>query len=107
MRFIKPFIVLICVLFCGNIGIMAQSDDDIEIDDSTSVDWNDGKSGGLIIKLQDPVTIKANNVTMVYGDKLPEFTYSTEGAALEGTPELVCEATPSSPAGEYPIIVKK
>jgi len=33
----------------------------------------------------------------------PEFTYTTYGNPVEGTPELVCEATPESPVGRYPI----
>lgn len=106
MRYIKLCLICICVFLSGNIRIFAQNDD-IEIGDSTSVNWDDGRTGGLIIKLQDPVTIKASNLTMVYGDKLPDFSYSTEGAALEGTPEIICEATPTSPVGEYPIIIKK
>ena len=106
MRYIKLCLICICVILSGNIRIFAQNDD-IEVDDSTSVNWEDGRTGGLIIKLQDPVTIKASNLTMVYGDKLPDFSYSTEGAALEGTPEIICEATPTSPVGEYPIIIKK
>ena len=106
MRFTKLCLIFICAFLFSNIRILAQSDD-IEIDDSTSVGWDDGTTGGLIIKLQDPVTIKANNLTMVYGDKLPEFTYSTEGAALEGQPEIICEATSTSPVGEYPIIIRK
>ena len=106
MRFTKLSLIFICAFLYSNIRLLAQSDD-IEIDDSTSVGWDDGKTGGLIIKHEDPVTIKAKNLTMVYGDKLPELTYSTEGAALEGQPEIICEATPNSPVGEYPIIIKK
>ena len=106
MRATKHCFIFICAFLFCNINILAQSDD-IEIDDSTSIGWEDGKTGGLIIKLEDPVTIKAKNLTMVYGDKLPELTYSTEGAALEGQPEIICEATSASPVGEYPIIIKK
>lgn len=54
-----------------------------------------------------PVTIKANDATMTYGDKLPTFTYTSEGAVFEGSPKLVCEATSSSPVGTYPIIVEQ
>jgi hypothetical protein len=102
MRFTKLSLIFICAFLYSNIRILAQSDD-IEIDDSTSVGWDDG----IIIKLRDPVTIKANNLTMVYGDNLPELTYSTEGAALVGQPEIFCEATSTSPVGSYPIIIRK
>ena len=33
--------------------------------------------------------------------------YTVEGAKLNGTPEIICEATMNSPVGEYPIIIKK
>jgi len=59
----------------------------------------------LTVLGQDPVTITANNLTMVYGEAVPELTFSSEGATLEGTPTLSCEATSTSPVGTYPIIV--
>ena len=61
----------------------------------------------IIVKLPDPITIKANDLTMVYGDEVPELTYSTEGADLVGTPALSCAATSTSPVGTYPIIISK
>ena len=54
---------------------------------------------------EQPVTITANNLTMVYGDEVPELTYKTEGAALEGTPSLTTTATKTSAVGTYPINV--
>lgn len=51
------------------------------------------------------VSIKANDLTMVYGDAVPELTYTvTDGEAL-GTPALSCEATSESPVGTYPIVI--
>ena len=44
---------------------------------------------------------------MVYGDEVPELTYKTEGAALEGTPSLTTTATKTSAVGTYPITVTK
>ncbi|MCR5362792.1 MAG: hypothetical protein K6E73_12415, partial [Bacteroidales bacterium] len=64
-------------------------------------------SGNIVIKQPDPITISANNLTMVYGDDVPQLTFGTEGAELVGTPVLTCEATKSSPAGNYPIVVAK
>ena len=53
------------------------------------------------------VTIKANNLSMTYGDAVPALTYTvTEGQAL-GTPALSCEATSQSPVGTYPIKISK
>ena len=58
-------------------------------------------------KIEKPVTITANDLTMVYGDEVPTLTYSSEGGELNGTPKLSTTATKSSPVGTYPIIVEK
>ena len=53
------------------------------------------------------VSIKADNLSMVYGDDVPELTYTvTDGEAL-GTPELTCDVTSESPVGTYPIVITK
>jgi hypothetical protein len=53
------------------------------------------------------VSIKADDKKMVYGDAVPELTYTvTEGTAY-GTPELSCEATSKSSVGTYPINIDK
>ena len=54
-----------------------------------------------------PITITANDITMTYGDEVPELTYTSEGAIFEGTPKLVCEATSATPVGIYPILVEQ
>ncbi len=54
-----------------------------------------------------PVTVTAKSYTREYGDANPAFGYTSEGATLNGTPEITCEATPSSPVGTYPIVIKK
>ncbi len=54
-----------------------------------------------------PVTITADNLTMVYGDDVPTLTYKSEGAELNGTPKLSTTATKTSPVGTYPITVEK
>ena len=63
--------------------------------------------GKLIVTAADPVVIKAVSCTRQYGDENPVFEYETEGAPLEGEPELSCEATATSPVGTYDIVVKK
>ncbi len=51
------------------------------------------------------VSIKADDLTMVYGDDVPELTYTvTDGEAL-GVPELSCDVTSESPVGTYPIVI--
>ena len=54
---------------------------------------------------EHPVTITADNQTMVYGDDVPALTYKTEGSTLEGTPQLSTTATKTSAVGTYPITV--
>lgn len=58
-------------------------------------------------KAEEPVTITADNKTMVYGDDVPTLTYKSEGAKLNGTPQLSTTATKTSPVGTYPIKVEK
>ena len=66
----------------------------------------DGTSFTITAKRpEQPVTITANNLTMVYGDDVPDLTYKTEGATLEGTPSLTTTATKTSAVGTYPINV--
>ena len=54
-----------------------------------------------------PVVITANSYTREYGDANPVFEFTSEGAALDGVPEITCEATESSPVGIYDIVVKQ
>ena len=62
---------------------------------------------GTIVRKEQPVTVTAQNLTMVYGDEIPALTYTSEGAELKGVPLLSCDVTPSSPVGTYPIVVSK
>ena len=63
--------------------------------------------GTLTITNADPVTVTAKSYTIAYGDVLPTFEYTSEGATLSGVPSITCEATATSPVGEYPIIISK
>ena len=65
------------------------------------------RNGKLMITDADPVKVTAKSYTREYGDANPTFEYTVEGAALEGEPEIICEATATSPVGEYPIVIKK
>ena len=64
-------------------------------------------AGTLTISAADPVTVTAKNYTRVYGEANPTFEFTSEGATLNGTPEITCEATVTSPVGTYPIVIKK
>ena len=54
---------------------------------------------------EQSVTVTANDLTMTYGDDVPTLTYKTEGATLNGTPQLTTTAMKTSPVGTYPIMV--
>ena len=63
--------------------------------------------GTLTITQADPVTITAKSYTIQYGDELPTFEFTSEGATLEGKPAITCEATTTSAVGTYPIVITK
>lgn len=50
-------------------------------------------------------TVKVTNASRKYGEENPKFGYKVTGGKLDGTPEIVCEATPQSPAGNYVVKV--
>ena len=54
-----------------------------------------------------PVTVTAKSYSREYGDANPSFEFTSEGATLNGVPEITCEATATSPVGTYPIVIKK
>jgi len=64
-------------------------------------------NGKLIVVDADAVIVKAKSYTREYGEANPTFEFTSEGATLDGVPELTCEATATSPVGTYDIIVKQ
>ena len=54
-----------------------------------------------------PLIITANSYSRKYGEENPAFEYTVNGGTMEGTPEITCEATATSPIGTYPIIVSQ
>jgi hypothetical protein len=63
--------------------------------------------GTLTIAAADPVTITAKSYEIEYGDELPTFEFTSEGAALVGTPAITCDIPEGAPAGTYPIEISK
>ena len=53
------------------------------------------------------LTLMVNRCEREYGDDNPNFTYTAEGGAFTGNPEITCEATRTSPVGIYPITISK
>ena len=50
--------------------------------------------------------LKVRNAIRKYGEKNPTFTYTASGdnaKNVKGAPSFTCDATPTSPAGRYPV----
>ena len=65
------------------------------------------EQGRLTVVEADAVVVRAKSYNRQYGDENPVFEFETEGAALDGTPEIVCSAVANSPVGFYTIEVKQ
>ncbi len=59
------------------------------------------------ITVVEPSVVTVTSVSREYGEANPTFEYTVTGGALEGTPEISCEATVTSPVGTYDIMVKQ
>lgn len=64
-----------------------------------------GDDGMNIIEFGTAFTVR--NCTREQYQPNPVFTYNLVGDAVEGEPELVCEATEESEPGKYPIYIKR
>jgi hypothetical protein len=70
-------------------------------------------TGSTYAEMSFPITVIEPSIVTVtscsrkYGEENPTFEYTVSGGALEGTPEISCEATATSPVGEYEIIISK
>ena len=51
-------------------------------------------------------SVKVRNTIRHYGEENPDFVYIVNGDPIHGKPVLTCEATPTSPAGRYPITIE-
>ena len=54
-----------------------------------------------------PIKVTAKSYTIEYGNDLPTFEFICEGATLNGTPSITCEATATSPVGVYTITIAR
>jgi surface protein len=52
------------------------------------------------------LTVTGKNYSRAYGEANPTFEYEVNGGWLEGEPVIECQATESSPAGTYRIVIK-
>lgn len=51
--------------------------------------------------------IRARNLTRNYGEDVDEYYFEIIGERVYGLPQISCEATKTSPAGDYPIVVSR
>ena len=65
------------------------------------------EQGHLTLVEADAIVVRAKSYSRQYGDENPLFEFDIEGAALDGTPEIVCSAVANSPVGSYTIEVKQ
>ena len=65
------------------------------------------EQGRLTVVEADAVVVRAKSYSRQYGDENPVFEFETDGAALDGTPEIVCSAVANSPVGSYTIELKQ
>lgn len=83
-------------------------DYDITVSDAEAQNYDISYvKGKLTIAKADALTITAKSYTISYGDDLPKFEYTSEGATISGTPTITCEAKKGSPVGTYDIIISK
>lgn len=95
-------------LAAGVTGASAPGNYDITVAGATADNYEiTFQKGTLTITEADPVTVTAKNYEITYGDALPDFGYTTEGATLNGEPTITCTATATSGAGTYPITITK
>jgi len=65
------------------------------------------RNGTLTVTRADATVVQAKNYTITYGDALPTFEYTVQGAALQGKPTISCSAGQRPDAGVYDIVVSK
>ena len=59
-----------------------------------------------LVNGKEAIVVKANDYTREYGEENPIMEFDVRGLTPNGTPEISCNVNSTSPAGEYPIVVK-
>ena len=95
------------VITCSATSESAPGEYDITVSGAKSANYKITYVAGKLTITEKPVSIKADDKTMIYGDPVPELTYTVTDGIAKGTPELSCKATSTSPAGTYTIKIKK
>ena len=93
---------------CSATSTSAPGTYDITVSNATAQNYDIKYTmGTLTIVKADGVVVTAKNYTRKYGEANPTFGYISEGKDLDGTPNISCTATATSPVGTYPIVVNK
>ena len=96
------------VFFCEANEASAPADYAVTISGADAENYEISyEQGRLTVVEADAVVVRAKSYSRQYGDENPVFEFETEGAALDGTPEIVCSAVANSPVGSYTIEVKQ
>ena len=72
-----------------------------------SAQWKAFKNDDFDNIIEYGSSVKVRNTIRKYGEENPIFVYSVSGDPITGEPVLSCEATPTSPAGKYPVTISK
>ena len=79
---------------------------DITVSGATAQNYDITYKNGTLT-VTEPSTVTANSYTIKYGDNIPSYGYEVSGGTLNGTPQISCTATKTSPVGEYDIVVSR
>lgn len=71
---------------------------------TTSIDQQQ-ELGSTTVTITPAATLTAQSYTREYGDENPVFDFTANKGGYSGTPTITCEATATSPAGTYPIVI--
>ena len=91
------------------VAFLAKPYDGTNITDIDVVNCNDFdvKDAKEVESPYSPVTFTAKSYSRKYGEENPKFEYTVEGDDYTGDPKLECEATKTSPVGDYAIIISQ
>ena len=84
-----------------SVGGIALSDEDGTVTKESEI------NATAIVAGTDNIVITVKNTAREYAEANPTFEYTVKGGALEGVPEMTCEATEASPVGTYDIVASK
>ena len=95
-------------IHCEATAVSEPGEYPITIDGAEAQNYDISYQPGTLTVLEAlPIYVTAKDITVEYGEPIPALTYTTEGAAIIGTPDISCEAVLGSPVGTYDIVISK